>query len=151
MRYLFYYRQQRVDGAIRTGISLDGEVVLESVENEADLDESDPVLLWYVDVHWEGKRLPKVAEEARAWLLSQSAFVREALYSLADEMGAGMDLDVLPLRRTIPGSPRGLRLQIILAVMNRRQAREAAKILRGVADVWELSLHALTLTEAAHR
>jgi hypothetical protein len=151
MHYLFYYRQQRVDGAIRTGISLDGEAVLESVENEAGVDESDPVLRWYIDVYWEGKRLPKEAEEARAWLLAQSAFVRDALHSLADDMGAGMDVDVPPLRRTIPGTPRGLRMRITLAVMNRREARNAANILRGVADAWEQSLRALTPLEATHR
>ncbi len=47
---LVFYRQGRVDGAIHTGIDAFESPLLESVENEAPDDESDPVLAWAIEV-----------------------------------------------------------------------------------------------------
>jgi len=148
MRKLSYFRQQRVDGATRTGITIDGYIVLHSFENEAA--EPDPALLWYVDVRCEAKHLPKEAEEARAWFLTKSAVIRQALNQLADELQAGLDVSVWPLLWNIPGTPRGLRMKIGCSVMRRLEALDTANILRGVANVFESTLHAIALMEATH-
>jgi hypothetical protein len=141
-----YFRQMRQDGAIRTGITVNGNLVLHLFENEAE--EPDPALLWYVDVRSEGKSLPTTAEEARSWLLNQSAVIRSALNDLANDLQAGMDIDVWPLQRRITGTPRGLRMTIVCSVVRRLEGLRIAEILRVVAEGWVESIHAAKPLEA---
>ena len=63
MPELDFYRQQRRDGAIRTGIEIDGETVLGRFEQVAE--DANPVLAWWVDVRCKGRRLPDEPEAAR--------------------------------------------------------------------------------------
>jgi hypothetical protein len=140
MNKIIYYRQKRYDGAIRTGIVVNGDLVLESLENESD--EPDPALLWYVDVRCEGKRLPTNVEEVRSWLLKQSPIVRHALGEFAEELQAGMDVDVWPLQRKIAHPQRGVRMNLVCSVARRLEALKIADILRGLAEVWEESIRA---------
>ena len=72
------------------------------------------------------------------------------LPQLADELRAGMDVDVWPLLWNIPGTPRGLSMSIVCSIMRRLEALEAANILRGVADDWQESLRAIAPEEATH-
>jgi|SRR5579872_714685 len=128
---IIYYRQKRYDGAIRTGITVNGPLLLELFENESE--EPDPALLWYVDVRCEGKRLPTTVEEVRKWLLKQAPVVCHVLNELADEFQAGMDIDVWPLQRTIAHSPRGIRMTVVCSVARRLEALKIADSLREVA------------------
>jgi hypothetical protein len=144
-----YYRQMRVDGAIRTGITVDDELVLHLFVNEPE--EADPVLLWFVDIRCEGKSLPTGAEEARHWLLQQSAVVRKGLHDLADELRAGIDVDIWPLQRKVSGAPRGVRMTIVCSASRRLVARNIAGVLREVAEIWEESIRATQPLEEARQ
>src|SRR5690242_3914399 len=76
---LVFYRQGRIDGGIHTGIDAFDTPVLQSFENEAPDDESDPVLSWYIDVRCKGRGLPTSAQEARAWFLEHQGIIRSGL------------------------------------------------------------------------
>ena len=93
---LVYYRQGRVDGGIHTGVDSFDMPLLESFENEAPYDESDPVLAWYIEVRCKGQGLPTSVEEARAWFLKHQELIRSGLVALADELSVGLDVESYP-------------------------------------------------------
>jgi len=64
MPTITFYRQARRDGGIRTGIEIDQNTVL--MRFDRGRKESDPALLWCVDVRCSGARLPREPETAPA-------------------------------------------------------------------------------------
>src|SRR5437867_2729663 len=99
MPRLNYYRQRRRDGGTRSGVAVDDAVLLHSFEPGAEA--SDPALLWYVDIRCEGPRLPARPDPVRQWLLAQRVILAGGLRALAEELRAGVDVDVWPLQRPI--------------------------------------------------
>jgi hypothetical protein len=135
MNDMSWFRQKRVDGGIRTGIDVNDTYVFHRFENESD--EPDPVLLWYVDVRCKGARLPKEPEEVRQWFLDHSEIIRNALSALAQELRAGMDVDIWPVQRKIPGTPRGVKMCIVCSTSLRIEALDIARVLTDIAKHWE--------------
>jgi hypothetical protein len=147
MNEMSWYRQKRVDGGIRTAIDVNDMHVFHLFENESK--EPDPVLLWFVDVRCKGSRVPTKPEEVQQWFLDHSEIVRSALLNLAEELQAGMDLDVLPLQRKVSGAPRGVKMTLVCSVSLRIVAIEIAKVLLDIAEQWEERIRSLPAVEPA--
>jgi hypothetical protein len=140
MGKLVFYRQKRVDGGIRMGITTDKWPDLGLFE-EGD-EESDPVLNWFVDVRVTGKKLPKQSESARQWLLKHADPIREGLRSLAEELQAGLDFE-WPLQWEMPGGPSDVQIQVVCSVKDRQVALAFSKVLKDIAKNWTTYLMSL--------
>jgi hypothetical protein len=139
-----FYCQKRIDGGLRTGMNVDGEAALHLFEPGRR--DSDPALLWFVDLRCQGRSLPTEIEAARRWLLDRADVIRTGLLNLAEEFRAGMDPDVWPLQWRITGTTKGLRMTIVFSAARRVDARRMAEVLRNVAEHWEERIERL-LTE----
>src|SRR5438309_1549162 len=84
---LTFYRQERADGGVRTGIMAGDSTVLELFE--APEEEYDPSLIWSIDIRCHGSSLPFNAEGARAWLLENGAMIRDGLSRFTEHLRAG--------------------------------------------------------------
>lgn len=85
---LTYYKQQREDGGVRTGIDANGDTILHRFE-DGNAEEKSPALDWYVDV-----RCSIEAEEvgdARIWFHQHHKLIDRALRMAADKLLAGVD------------------------------------------------------------
>jgi hypothetical protein len=145
MSAISFYRQARRDGGIRTGITIDADTVLHRYENGGN--DSDPALVWFVDVRCEGRRLPTEPEPAREWFLSHAQLIKAALRASAEELRAGIDIGSWPLERSISG-PRGVRMRIVCSAVRRLEALDIARILHDIADHWEERIKALQEADA---
>src|SRR5438874_10628438 len=95
MHTLSFYRQARQDGGVRTAIEVDSETTFHQFEPGSE--ESDPALLWYVDLRCEGEDLPSEPEDARKWLLANADLIKHGFRLLADKVAAGVDWSVYPV------------------------------------------------------
>src|SRR5262249_30623439 len=138
MTHLTFYRQKRCDGGIHTGLSLNRETVLGHFEDGPDF--SDPVLLWFVDVRVEGRRLPHEAEAIRQWFLDHSAAIQQGLREVAEEVRAGFEPDVWPMQRPLPRPPRGVRWNLVCCALRRFDALDISKLVLDEADHWQAYL-----------
>jgi hypothetical protein len=148
MPKLNYYRQRRVDGGLRSAISVDDTIVLHVFEPGDE--ESDPALRWYVDVRSEGTRLPTRPADVRQWYQDQREIIETALRALADELRAGIDIDSWPLQRSVPGAPRGVRIKIVSSAVRRVDALQLSDVFLDLADHWDEYLLDLQDVEVAH-
>src|SRR5216683_2642808 len=146
MAKIIFYRQKRRDDGIHTGIEIDGYTAMEQEEG-IDWDNADPILVWYVELRCEGKKLPGKAEEARKWLLEQGRFIRESLVSLASELQVGMDYNNWPLLWTVPNAPRGVRMSVACHAMHRADALAIAEVISDVALHWQERIEKLSVPE----
>jgi hypothetical protein len=143
-----FYRQKRRDGGIRTAIEVNGENEL-GLEEGFDSAEPDPVLLWWVDLRCEGKKLPTDPERVRQWLLAHGRVIRGALAALAEEIAAGVDFNSSPYLWPVPKPPRGVRMTVAVCALRRVDARAMRDVLADVADRWDEILNKLRVVEPA--
>lgn len=137
-----FYRQARYDGGVRTGIGIDEQPVLH--EFQAGGDESDPALLWYVDLALEGRSLPEDAEEARSWLIQHAEPIQESLRTASRRLEIGLDDTAQwPYRLPMTGLPRGIRGEIRVSAIRALAEGELAAGLAALADDWNAALHRL--------
>ena len=141
MATLAFFRQERVDGGVRTGIDVDGQTVLQDYQPGSD--EHDPALLWYVDLRCEGDSLPATAQEARPWLIDHAPAITQALRELAEELTAGIDHELWPYERKVPGVQEGVHTRIVICAVRRLAATELANPLRDIAKNWNIFLDRL--------
>lgn len=144
MSKLVFYRQQRVDGGIRSGVDLDDDSLFELFEPGQEDD--DPTLKWFVDVRWRGAKLPR-PEKAQDWLLRQESAIRPALTEAAEELRSGIDLSD-PVQRELLQRNSGSRARLVVHAARRVAAREIAKQVRYVANHWSALIGALQPCEA---
>ncbi len=136
MGKLSFYRQARQDGGVRTAIEVNEDTVLHHFEEGGD--ESDPSLLWWVDLRCEGPGLPKGAEEARRWLLTHAGSIKEGFGRLAEKLHAGLDVDLYPLQWSdFHGLPKRVKATAVCSAIRRVTARDIATVVRGLAGHWE--------------
>lgn len=134
MSEILFFRQARRDGGMRTGIEVDGEPVLHRFDEGKS--ESDPVLLWFIDVLIDGPQLPVDAEAVRDWLLDHKRPVVEAMSEFAKELEAGVDLDALPVSKQFCDRiPHG-KLRLTCSAARRTDARKIAQLVRDLARRW---------------
>lgn len=136
-----YYRQQRRDGGVHSGLLLNGGNVWDTFEPGDN--EDDPVLLWFIDLRADGPQLPKEAGQIGPWLLRHARNFNRGLRELARDLRAGLDFNTLPLRYEVPGAPQGVRLQIVCSAMRRGDSLQMARLLRQFAKRWQADLTAL--------
>jgi hypothetical protein len=127
-----FFRQGRADGAVRAGVSVNEVSVLQLYHPSNS--ESNPALLWYVDIQVEGRSLPDEPEQARAWLLEQSELIKRALKSAADELEIGLDVDVWPYVSKLRGTPAGVRGSLAVSGVRGLAEGELAKKLLETAE-----------------
>jgi hypothetical protein len=135
MPTITFYRQARQDGGVRTGIEIDREVVFGRLESGRDA--PNPLLTWYVIVECEGESLPGQSEDARQWLLANTAVIRHGLESIAEKIEPGLDLDPGPQQQEIAGAPHGVKMTVIYTAIRRFEAQRMAGVLRDIAAHWE--------------
>ena len=77
MSKIVFYRQKRRDRGLHTGVLIEGGTALE-LEEGVNWKGGDPILLWWVDLRCEGKKLPTRTEPARQRGLNGSIPARAA-------------------------------------------------------------------------
>lgn len=97
------FHNVRIDGARRTGLTVEGLRALEYYVPGSE--EWDPSLLWYFDAICFDESPPETQTQATAWLASHADTIEGALTAAADRLQAGLDSDV-PWSFVWPG-PRG--------------------------------------------
>jgi hypothetical protein len=150
MHELTFYRQTRHDRGVRTGLELDDVTLLGYFEEgQPDL-QDDPLgtaLLWYVDIRCRADHLATEPEDARQWLLGNSAVIQEGLERFADVLSAGVD-DSLPLRwNDFPTAPAGVQIEVVCSAIRRMTARGLGEILREIAVQFPTYLRQLSPLE----
>jgi hypothetical protein len=140
MASVTFFRQQRVDGGIRTGIDFEGITLLESFTPGGD--EDDPVLLWYVDVQLEGVIPVRSPEHLRRWLSELTGTLQPFLDRVADEMDAGADGE-WPVRRSFDLNAGDLRLTVSATGVRRLAARQLGERVREIGQRWREFVEAL--------
>jgi hypothetical protein len=142
MASLTFYRQQRADGGIRTGIDADGSTLVEDFQ-EGD-QEQDPALLWYIDLRCEGDALPTEVEPALEWSRANAEGFAEILETVADHLAAGIDSEALPYRQPFPDRLPSAGIEVAVSAMRRVAARNVAQELRHMSGHWAALLDALS-------
>lgn len=141
MSEIVFYRQQRFDKAIRTGIEVNGARSLEYFT--PGLAERNPALLWYIDVRLEGEELPSDVDAAREWLQRQIGFIQRGLTEAADQLQVGIDEDILPFRKALDGAPSGISANLIISGVRRLSDGEISSQVRETGEKWLLMLEQL--------
>lgn len=144
MASLTFYRQQRVDGGVRTGIDADGIILADDFQ-EGD-QEHDPALLWYIDLRCEGGSLPTEVEPALEWFRANAEGFAEILETVADHLAAGIDAEALPYRQPFPNRLPGVALEVAIYAMRRVAARNVAQELRHMSGHWAELLNAVSVS-----
>jgi hypothetical protein len=140
---LTFFHQKRKDLRTRTGIEVDDDLLLEKLS--PGFDGNDSALLWYVDVRCTGEQpAPTEPPEARALLINMGEPVRSAFLILAEELRAGLDSDVWPIRRRISNLPSGLSGEVVCSAMRRITDGELSHVLRNLAENWPKVLEELS-------
>jgi hypothetical protein len=135
MDVVFYY-QERVDGGTRTGLEANGNTHLESFH--AGSEESDPLILWYVEIKCLGEFGEFTSSEsARAWLRNNGDYIKKALELSADRLGAGLDVEFEPWTWEVPDMPATISATVVISAMRRVAALEVAQKLRILCSDWE--------------
>ncbi len=135
-----FYQQQRLDGGVRTGMGLDDVQALHHFEKGSQ--EHDPALLWFVDLVFEGAKLPTEPEVARRWLQEQSGPIMRGLHNMAEELKLGMD-DEDVLQRRLTGLSGGVSGRVSVSALRRLPPGDLARKLNRLAKNWSKTLGAL--------
>ena len=146
MPTITFYRQQRADGGIRTGIDVDGDTVFAAFEPGNG--DHDPALLWYVDVAVSGPALTTDPDGARAWLLQHEGAIADLISNAAAGVPAGSDPDDWPMQFS-GALDADVSVRISCSAVRRVEARQIGGILRGVGAGWRHHIESLAAAEAA--
>jgi hypothetical protein len=130
-----FYRQKRRDGGLHTGVLIEGGTALE-LDEGIDWKDQDPVLVWWVDVRCEGKKLPLRPEPARQWLLDHTEVIQKAFETLAQVLEVGLDQNTWPLLWPVPIAPRGTKMVIGCCALYRSDGLLFKEILTDLAAHW---------------
>lgn len=134
MSTLTVFRQERIDGGIRTGIDYEGMTILETFISGNE--DNDPALLWYVDVKFAGDHIPVGSPELiRNWLIQIGNHVQLGLDSVAAELTAGID-GLIPISRKLEIPIAGLTVTVAATGIRRLSARAIGEKIREFAEQW---------------
>lgn len=129
-----FFRQQREDGGIRTGLDIEGSTVWNKFEPGSA--ESDPALRWYVDLRGEGDSIPLDRDQVREWLLQNATLVESSLLQLAERYSSGMDTELWPVSWDVSGAPPGVSLEIVVSAVHRFTSLQIGDVLRETGLSW---------------
>ena len=143
MTKLTFFQQKRRDEAVRTGVEVDEELVLQRFTPGNP--ENNSALVWYVDVRCVSEAsLPADSSAAREFFQDIAEPVRRTLLSTADELRAGLDAEIWPLRKQIDGLPPGIKGELATSAMRLVAGRELAEVLQTLARNWPDNLRELS-------
>lgn len=133
---LSFYRQERVDGGIRTGIMLGMTTIYERFE--IDGEEWDPSLTWSVELRCGGPNLPSEVEAVKAWLLANEAQIRDGFRRFINLLEAGSDpTGDYPLQfDDFQDLQSGVTMKIVCTALRRYDALFLADHLNYVREHW---------------
>ena len=133
---LSFYRQERVDGGIRTGIMLGMATIFERFEIEGE--EWDPSLAWSVELRCGGPSLPTDVNAVKPWLLALEEPIKEGFRRFSDRLSAGSDpTGDYPLQfEDFPDLPPEVSMKIVCTALRRYDAFFLAEHLNQVREHW---------------
>ena len=139
------FKNVRIDGGIRTGIEVDGELLLHDFEKGADAD--DPALEWFVDIAFDGPGVPTLAtpEMARNWIADKSPIIAQALRNLAEKLSVGVDRSIVPFSTETPIPAENMVLAIRGSAMQKVRDVEIADKLLSFADGLQSEIRRLNI------
>jgi hypothetical protein len=137
---LVFYRQQRVDGGVRTGVDWHDYSLLQHFERG---DDDDSSLLWYVDLRFSGPRLPKDPDDVREWLIEQEPWLLDAIDHAARDLEVGIDADVLPYKRRCSETPAGINVELVASAQRRVPGLQVGKAVRHIGRYWRRIIESL--------
>ena len=140
------YRQERVDGGVRTGVDVGDEPVL--MEFRAGPGQEDPAILWFIDVRLEGQDISPVPSDVRSFVALSLESIKSAVATAADKLAVGLDASWWPFRhesQTAQGT-----VVVVCNAMTRETGQNIAQHLRTFAAEFEAALPTIpALSEAA--
>ena len=145
MPTIWYYKNVRVDGGVRTGIDIDGDRVYHRFV-AGDEDET-PVLKWFVDVQCTGDSLPTEPESARDWLLANLEAIRGELSRVAEQLVVGLDELSWPYMHSSKLADEDVDLRVRCSAIRRLDGLQIAERLREVANGLEKDVASLPPAE----
>lgn len=134
-KLVFFYHKRR-DDAVRIGIEVDEERLLETYTPGQEF--SDSALLWYADVRCSTEEeIDADSETARKFFMEIATPVKVALDSIAEELRAGLDSDIWPNRWPLSQLPPGIQGEIVCSAMRRVTDGELGQVIKELAHDWE--------------
>ena len=133
MTKITFYHQARQDGDVRSGVSINDDIVFDRYSGR---NRSDPALRWFVDVRCEGD-LPTDPEEAREWLRSHAPTIKTGLEEFSEKLAAGLDVESWPVSFKVKHPVRKVRIAIVCSATRLLDARDIALNLALVATKFE--------------
>lgn len=135
MATIKFFYQERYDGGVRTGIGVNDEMVLHRfLPGDED---SDPALLWYLDVVFKGDSLPAGSDEAKQWLCDQSDTIKRELLQAAEHLVVGLDVGPDTRYRATLVLMDSATGEIMISGARSLSERELADKVRSVAASWD--------------
>ena len=141
MSTIWYYKNARFDGGIRTGLDVNDDRAFQHFipGNEPE----DASLEWFVDVMCAGEDLPSEPEAARGWMLDHVAAIRDGLEGVAERLSAGIDELSMPFVRSWADENIGAKFRIRCSAIRRLPGLDIAARLHEVAASLESELQSL--------
>jgi hypothetical protein len=146
---LTFYVQGRADGGLRCGVETPDDEIFHILENEAGLDRSDPRLIWSADVRCQGPGVPRTSEAASRWFAEHSDAFRDGIALVARDLDVGLDPDIYPLVREIPGLADGVVTKVVVFVSRRREGLMIRAVLDDVIARWDDLMSSLGVVRPA--
>jgi hypothetical protein len=139
MTEITFYRQQRRDGSIRSGLHATGPFDLENFELGPELLADDPyanVLDWFIDLQLESPADLNHAEAARDELLACKSSIRSGLNLMIQELGVGVDRGMSLTWQNFPGLPDGYSCRLNLSISSRIRGNSYIELLQDFMEHW---------------
>lgn len=135
MTKLTFFYHKRKDAAVRIGVEVEEDRVLERYipgqEN------SDSALLWYIDVRCStDEEISADSEAVRKFFLKLSTPIQVALKSVANELSVGLDSDIWPNKWGLKNLPQGISGEIVCSATRRITDGELVNVLLTLANEW---------------
>jgi len=145
MSTIWYYKNVRYDGGIRTGLDVNDERAFQSfVPGE---EAEDASLEWFVDVMCVSEILPSEHEAARRWMLEDVSAICDGLEGVAERLSVGLDELSMPFVRSWSDSSSGVNFRIRCSAIRRLPGLDIAARIREVAKGLESELRSLPRAE----
>jgi hypothetical protein len=145
MATIWYYKNGRFDGGIRTGLDINDDRVFQRFVPGSEPE--DPALEWFVDIKCEGPTLPTDPDIARDWFLAHVPLFQQRLEEVADRLDVGIDELSLPFVKSWPDADQGVAVQVRCSAIRRLSGLEIAHRLRTVASELEADVRSLPPAE----
>ncbi len=141
MTEITFYRQQRRDGSIRSGLELNGEPqfgLIQSWPSETSDDDLSMVLDWYIDLTIQSPNPIDSSDpdQTKNELLKLQASIQHGLNQLANSMGAGVDFESPVLWKNFPELSDGYEIELVCRASNRISSRQLMNEIHGFAHHW---------------